>query len=148
MRAVIQRVNWAKLKVGEETVAEIKKGLFLLLGIGKGDSEEDIRWLANKIVNLRIFEDEEGKFNRSLLDIGGELLLVSQFTLYADCRKGRRPSFDSAMPPEEAKIVFEKFFEYLKTQLPKVEKGIFGARMEIELLNAGPVTIYIDTQER
>ena len=148
MKAVIQRVKFARVKVQGETVAEIGHGLLVLLGIGKGDGEEDIHWLANKIINLRVFEDEAGKFNYSLLNVGGEILLVSQFTLYADCRKGRRPSFDSAMQADEAEDIFNAFFDYLKAQGIKVQKGIFGGRMEIELLNYGPVTIILDSRER
>jgi D-tyrosyl-tRNA(Tyr) deacylase len=148
VKAVIQRVKFARVKVQGETVAEIGHGLLVLLGIGKGDGEQDIHWLANKIVNLRIFEDEEGRFNYSLMDIGGEMLLVSQFTLYADCRKGRRPSFDLAMQADEAEAMFTAFFNYLKAQGIKVQKGIFGERMEIELLNYGPVTIILDSKER
>lgn len=148
MRAVIQRVKAASVIVNGDVIAKIGPGIFVLLGIGKEDNEEDIIWLANKIINLRIFENDNGRFNYSLLDVNGELLLVSQFTLYADCKKGRRPSFDNVMPPQDAKIIFDKFCNYLKTQNIKIQTGVFGAKMEIELINYGPVTIYLDSQER
>jgi len=148
MKAVVQRVSKASIKVEGEEIANIKRGLLVLLGIGKEDCDEDMVWLANKIINLRIFEDENGKFNHSLLEIGGELLLVSQFTLYADCRKGRRPSFDSAMPPGQAEEIFEKFFNYLKARNIRVKKGRFGAKMDVELINSGPVTIILDSKQR
>jgi D-tyrosyl-tRNA(Tyr) deacylase len=148
MRAVVQRVSKASIKVEGEEIADIKRGLLVLLGIGRDDGDEDMVWLANKIINLRIFEDENGKFNHSLLEIEGELLLVSQFTLYADCRKGRRPSFDSAMPPDQAEEIFEKFFNYLKARNIRVKKGKFGAKMDVELINSGPVTIILDSKQR
>ncbi len=148
MKAVLQRVKKASLTVDKKEISGIKQGLFVLLGVAKDDRDEDIIWLANKIINLRIFEDDEGKLNRSLLDISGEILLVSQFTLFADCEKGRRPSFDNAMPPEYAKEMFDKFFQYLKSQNVKVEQGIFKAHMEITLTNYGPVTIILDSKDK
>ncbi|HDI45937.1 MAG TPA: D-tyrosyl-tRNA(Tyr) deacylase [Candidatus Omnitrophica bacterium] len=148
MRAVIQRVAEAGVKVWGEQIAKIGRGLVVLVGIGKDDNDDDILWLANKIINLRIFEDEAGKFNYSILDIKGEILLVPQFTLYGDCRKGRRPSFDYAMPPDKAKEMFTRLFNYLQTQNLKVQKGIFGAKMDVELVNAGPVTIILDSKQK
>ncbi|MCD6080281.1 MAG: D-tyrosyl-tRNA(Tyr) deacylase [Candidatus Omnitrophica bacterium] len=148
MRAVIQRVAEAGIKVSGEQIAKIGRGLVVLVGIGKDDNDDDILWLANKIINLRIFEDEAGKFNYSILDVKGEILLVSQFTLYGDCRKGRRPSFDYAMPPDKAREMFNKLFDYLQTQNLKVQKGIFGAKMDVELVNAGPVTIILDSKQK
>ncbi len=148
MRAVIQRVAEAGVKVWGEQIAKIGRGLVVLVGIGKDDNDDDILWLANKIINLRIFEDEAGKFNYSILDIKGEILLVPQFTLYGDCRKGRRPSFDYAMPPDKAREMFNKLFDYLQTQNLKVQKGIFGAKMDVELVNAGPVTIILDSKQK
>ena len=148
MRAVIQRVAEAGIKVSGEQIAKIGRGLVVLVGIGRDDNDDDILWLANKIINLRIFEDEAGKFNYSILDIKGEILLVPQFTLYGDCRKGRRPSFDYAMPPDKAKEMFTRLFNYLQTQNLKVQKGIFGAKMDVELVNAGPVTIILDSKQK
>ncbi len=148
MRAVIQRVAEAGIKVSGKQIAKIGRGLVVLVGIGRDDNDDDILWLANKIINLRIFEDEAGKFNYSILDIKGEILLVSQFTLYGDCRKGRRPSFDYAMPPDKAKEMFTRLFNYLQTQNLKVQKGIFGAKMDVELVNSGPVTIILDSKQK
>lgn len=148
MRAVIQRVAKAGIKVSGEQVAKIGRGFVVLVGIGRDDNDDDILWMANKIINLRIFEDEAGKFNYSILDIKGEILLISQFTLYGDCRKGRRPSFDYAMPSDKAREMFDKLFNYLQTQNLKVQKGIFGAKMDVELVNSGPVTIILDSKQR
>jgi len=148
MKAVLQRVKRASLTIDEKQVSGIQHGLFVLLGIRKSDSDEDITWLGDKVINLRIFEDNKGKLNKSLLDVKGEILLVSQFTLFADCRKGRRPSFDNAMPSEQAREMFSKFSQYLKSQNVKVEQGIFKARMEIALTNYGPVTIILDSKDK
>ncbi len=148
MRAVIQRVAEAGIKVSGKQIAKIGRGVVVLVGIGRDDNDDDILWVANKIINLRIFEDEAGKFNYSLLDIKGEILLVSQFTLYGDCRKGRRPSFDYAMPPDKAREMFDKLFNYLQTQNLRVQKGIFGAKMDVELVNSGPVTIILDSKQK
>ncbi|MDD5614245.1 MAG: D-aminoacyl-tRNA deacylase [Candidatus Omnitrophica bacterium] len=148
MRALLQRVKRAKVSVGEEVVSEIGYGLCVLLGAGEKDSDEDIVWLANKIINLRIFEDDEGKLNKSILDIKGEMLLVSQFTLYADCLRGRRPSFDKALKPPEAEELFNKFFDYISKLGIAVKKGRFRALMDIELVNHGPVTIFLDSSQR
>ncbi len=148
MRVVLQRVKYAKLSVKDKIISEIDQGLFILLGIGEGDSDSDIDWLVKKIINLRIFEDADSKLNKSLLDIKGKVLLVSQFTLFADCKKGRRPSFDRALKPDQAKDVFDRFLNHLKTQGVEVKSGIFGADMDIELVNYGPVTIFLDSKDR
>ncbi len=147
MRVVLQRVTRATVEVEGERVGEIGKGLLVLAGIGNDDTEEDLHLIANKIVNLRIFEDEEHKFNKSLLDVGGELLVVSQFTLYADCRKGRRPSFTEAAPPEKASALLDKFVEILRTYNVNVQTGVFQAKMAVSLINYGPVTINLDSKE-
>ena len=148
MRALIQRVKRACVRVGGEEVGRIGKGLLVFLGVMKGDGEEDIFYLVDKIVNLRIFEDEDGKINLSLLDVKGEILCVSQFTLLAETRKGRRPSFTQAAPPEEASRLFEKFTSELENKGVGVKRGVFGAHMEVELVNDGPFTIMIDSRER
>ena len=147
MRAVVQRVKESKVIVDGKVVGQIGKGLNILLGVGKGDTEEDVKKLAKKILNLRIFENEEGKFHYSLLDIGGEVLVISQFTLYANVKKGRRPSFEEAEEPKRAKELYEKFVEEVKSYGVKVETGIFGAMMEVYILNWGPVTIIVDSKE-
>lgn len=144
MRAVVQRVRKASVSVGDEVVGAIGPGLVVLLGVKNGDTEAEARWLANKIANLRIFSDQEGKFNLSALDVGGEALVVSQFTLYADARKGRRPSFTEAAPPEVAEPLVEKFVEFLRAEGLKVETGRFGAMMLVEIHNDGPVTIILE----
>lgn len=145
MRAVIQRVKSASVTVEGRVVASIRQGLMVLAGIARDDTMKDAEWIAEKLVNLRIFEDEEGRFDRSLLDIGGELLLVSQFTLYGDCRKGRRPSFSDAMPSEKARVFFEKFVELVRTKGCRVEQGVFQAMMDVGLVNDGPVTLILDS---
>ena len=145
MRAVIQRVSRARVEVAGETAGQIGKGLLLLLGVGVGDLAKDADFLLEKTLNLRIFEDPAGKLNLSLLDIRGELLVISQFTLYADCRKGRRPSFTDAAPPEAAKALYEYFLEKARLTDLKVSSGIFQAEMEVELVNSGPVTILLDS---
>ena len=147
MRAVLQRVTHASVTVDGQIVGEIGHGLLILLGIGHGDSEAQIKTLTEKIVHLRIFEDEEGKMNRSLLDIGGEALVVSQFTLYADMRRGRRPGFTAAAPPAIAEPLVERFKDAIAAYGLKVEGGIFGAYMQVELLNDGPVTLWLDSEQ-
>lgn len=145
MRAVVQRVKQSSVKTNGEVVGRIGHGLLVLLGVAKGDHAEDADFLANKIINLRIFEDEDGKMNRSLLEIGGELLAVSQFTLLADCRKGRRPSFIAAAEPEKAIELYEKFVERVRQKGVAVQTGRFRAMMEVALINDGPVTIIIES---
>ncbi len=147
MKALLQRVTHARVIVNNETVGSIEQGFLILLGIGKEDGESQIKQLAEKIVYLRVFEDDQGKMNRSLLDIGGQALVVSQFTLYADVRKGRRPSFTNAAPPALAEPLVERFKQALANSGLKVEGGIFGAHMDVELLNDGPVTIWLDTDQ-
>ena len=147
MRALLQRVSRASVTIDEQIVGQIGQGLLVLLGVGQDDSEVEAKTLADKIVHLRIFGDDEGKMNRSLLDIGGEVLVVSQFTLYADIRKGRRPSFPDAAPPALAEPLVERFKAAIASYGLKVEDGIFGAYMQVELLNEGPVTIWMDSEE-
>ncbi len=148
MRALVQRVSQASVSIENQEVAAIKQGLVVLIGVGKGDSEADARYLADKIANLRIFSDEADKFNLSALDIGREVLVVSQFTLLADTRKGRRPSFTDAAPPEEAEPLIENFVQLLRTAGLKVQTGRFRQNMLVEIHNSGPVTIFIDSEER
>lgn len=148
MKAVIQRVEYSNVKIKGETVGECNKGFMILLGVMQGDTAEDSDKLVNKIPNLRIFEDENGKMNLSCLDINGEILVVSQFTLCADCKKGRRPSFSNSAPPKEANELYEYFVESLKKAgVSRVETGEFGADMKVELVNDGPVTIILDSKE-
>jgi D-tyrosyl-tRNA(Tyr) deacylase len=144
MRALIQRVKSGKVSVDERTVAEISHGLVILLGIGPGDNEEKASFLAEKISSLRIFEDKDGKFNLSILDQGGAAIVVSQFTLYADTRKGRRPSFTQAAPSELAAPLVEKFAEFLRLQGVPTQTGVFGAHMLVSIENDGPVTIWLE----
>lgn len=146
MRAVVQRVSKASVKVDNELIGEIGRGLLVLLGIEEADNEEDIKYLADKISNLRIFEDNEEKMNLSLIDIKGELLVVSQFTLYGDCRKGRRPSFIMAAKPEYADAMYQKFVIECRKNINKVETGKFQADMDVELINDGPVTLMLDSK--
>ncbi len=148
MRAVIQRVLEAGVTVKEEKISRIGPGLLVLLGVGKEDTEADMEYIASKILHLRIFEDEEGKMNRSLLEEKKELLLVSQFTLYGDVRKGRRPGFDQAGDPERAKALYEKMVEFCQNLGVKVKKGIFQAHMKVDLINDGPVTILMDSKKQ
>jgi len=147
MRALLQRVSRASVTVNEQVVGQIGQGLLVLLGVGQDDSEVQVKTLADKIVHLRIFGDEEGKMNRSLLDIGGEVLVVSQFTLYADVRRGRRPGFTDAAPPSIAEPLVERFKAAIGAYGLTVADGVFGAYMEVELLNTGPVTIWMDSEE-
>ncbi len=147
MRAVIQKVKSASVCVEGERIAEIGAGLMVLLGIGREDAEADIIYIAEKCANLRIFDDEEGVMNLSLNDVGGELLLVSQFTLYADARKGRRPSYIKAAPPDEARQLFERCVEIFKERCKNVQTGQFQAMMDVSLVNDGPVTILLDSKK-
>ena len=144
MRIVLQRVNTGRVLVGGESIADIGMGLVILLGIAPGDGEQQARLLSQKIAHLRIFEDEAGKMNRSLLEVGGQAIVVSQFTLYADTRKGRRPSFTDAAPPEVARPLVEHFARILQEMGVPTQVGEFGAHMQVELTNDGPVTIYLE----
>lgn len=145
MRAVIQRVRHSSVTVNDEVIGAIGLGFMVLLGVDVDDEESDAVYMADKIVGLRIFNDDDGKFNRSLLDVGGEVLLVSQFTLHGDCRKGRRPSFIKAARPEKAVPLYEKVGELLRAKGITVATGEFGAHMEVALLNDGPVTLMLDS---
>ncbi len=147
MKALVQRVSKASVSVGEQVVGRIDRGLSVFLGVAAEDSEKDAAYLADKVLNLRIFSDEAGKFNHSLLDCHGELLVISQFTLLSDTRKGRRPNFIAAAPPDKAESLFERFVELVKTSGLKVETGVFGGKMLVEIHNEGPVTIMLDSRE-
>ena len=144
MKIVIQRVTRASVTVDGEVCGKIGNGYLVLLGIGQDDTEKECERLAAKMIGLRIFSDENGKTNLSLKDVGGELLIISQFTLYADCRKGHRPNFLMAKEPKEAERLYEYFVELCKKEIPVVEKGIFGADMKVDLLNDGPFTIILE----
>lgn len=144
MRIVLQRVKQASVTVEQQTVGSIKQGLLLLFGVHKQDQPTSIDWLVKKITHLRIFADEEGKMNHSISDIEGAILVVSQFTLYANCTRGRRPDFIDAAPPEKAEELYNEFVLQLRQQIKSVETGIFGANMEVNLMNDGPVTLVID----
>lgn len=145
MRAVVQRVSRAKVTVENWTAGEIGLGLLVLLGVGQQDSEADAIYLAEKIAGLRIFEDADGKMNRSVQDVGGSVLAVSQFTLYGDVRRGKRPSFDDAAPPDPARRLYEFFVERIRTAGVRCETGRFQEKMQVELVNEGPVTILLDS---
>jgi D-aminoacyl-tRNA deacylase len=145
MRAVIQRVSQARVIVEESVLGEIGPGLLALLGVARADTAADAAFLAEKILNLRVFPDEAGKMNRSLLDTRGGFLVVSQFTLYGDCRKGRRPSFDDAAPAELARPLYEHFVEVARESGLRVETGVFQAHMEVSLVNDGPVTLLVES---
>ena len=147
MKAILQRVREASVTVDGAVVGQIGPGLLVLAGMAEGDDEAILQLMASKIVNLRIFQDEAGKMNRSLLDVGGALLVVSQFTLFADCRKGRRPNFMGAAPPDVARDLFDRFVGHLRALGPRVETGVFQAMMEVSLINWGPVTIVLDSAE-
>jgi len=147
MRAVVQRVSRAKVTVDGWTTGEIGMGLLVLLGVGHEDTEADVNYLAEKIAGLRIFEDEDGKMNRSVVDTGGSVLAVSQFTLYGDVRRGKRPSFDAAAPPEQARRLYELFVRHIQASGLRCETGRFQAMMQVELANEGPVTILLDSRK-
>lgn len=147
MRAVVQRVSEASVTVGGETVGRIGKGVLVLLGISKRDTENDIRYVAEKVLNMRIFDDENGTMNLSALDVSAELLVVSQFTLYGDTRRGRRPSYIDAAAPEDARSIYEEFVRICRESCGKVETGTFQAMMKVSLVNDGPVTIIIDSEK-
>lgn len=147
MRAVLQRVSEARVLVADEVVGEIGPGLMVLLGVGREDADADVGYLADKIAGLRIFEDEDGKMNRSVAEIAGGVLVVSQFTLYGDCRKGRRPGFSAAAPPERANLLYLAFAAQLQARGLTVATGIFQADMKVELVNDGPVTMLLDSKK-
>ncbi|WP_075982414.1 D-aminoacyl-tRNA deacylase [Bacillus massilinigeriensis] len=146
MRVVVQRCKKANVTVAGEVVGKIGKGFMLLVGVTHGDTEDDAQFLAEKVVNLRVFEDEAGKMNLSLLDVGGEILSVSQFTLYGDCRKGRRPNFMDAAKPDHALEIYESFNRLLSEKGVHVETGRFGEMMDVELINDGPVTLIVESK--
>ncbi|MBN1465170.1 D-tyrosyl-tRNA(Tyr) deacylase [candidate division KSB1 bacterium] len=148
MRALVQRVQKGSVAVGDEIVGRIGPGLVILLGVRNGDDETAAAYLANKIVNLRIFQDENEKFDRSALAVGAELLAISQFTLYADTTRGRRPGFSDAAPPPVSIPLYEKFVEFLRESNLTVQTGVFGAHMIVEIINDGPVTILLDSEEK
>jgi D-tyrosyl-tRNA(Tyr) deacylase len=148
MRLVIQRVKESKVVVSGSTVGAIRRGLLVLIGIAREDTREEADYMVDKLLGLRIFPDESGKMNRNIVESEGSLLLVSQFTLYGDCRKGRRPSFDRAAPPSEAQPLYEYFVERARKSAVPVETGIFQASMEVHLINDGPVTLLLDSADR
>jgi D-tyrosyl-tRNA(Tyr) deacylase len=145
MRAVVQRVSQAEVVIDGASVARIGKGILVLAAISRQDTEKDLDWMARKIAGLRIFSDSQAKLNLSLQDIGGQLLVVSQFTLYGDCRKGRRPSYSNAAPPAKAETLYNRFLEIIRQYVPDVKSGQFQAMMEVNLINSGPVTLIIDS---
>ncbi len=147
MRAVVQRTGWSEVTVADECVGRAGKGLTVLLGVGREDTDEDARYMADKIAHLRIFEDDAGKMNLSVQDVSGQILAISQFTLYGDCRKGRRPSFDPAASAENARSLYEKFVCELRAKGLTVECGRFQAEMKVTLENQGPVTLIIDSKK-
>ncbi|MBE6072567.1 MAG: D-tyrosyl-tRNA(Tyr) deacylase [Clostridium butyricum] len=146
MRAVVQRVTSSSVSVENKVIGKINQGFNVLLGISQDDTNEDLQYIADKIINLRVFQDENDKMNLSLLDVNGEILVISQFTLYGDCRKGRRPNFMQAKGGDEARILYEEFLKILKSSGLKVETGEFGADMKVEINNDGPVTILLDSK--
>ncbi|MCF8056510.1 MAG: D-tyrosyl-tRNA(Tyr) deacylase [Desulfocapsa sp.] len=147
MRAVIQRVSRASVTVDSEITGQIGTGVLIFLGIHKDDDEKEIKWMVKKIINLRIFEDDDGKMNRSLIDTNGAMLVVSQFTLYGDCRKGRRPGYSGAAPPETANTLYQQFIEAVRQKNISVASGRFQAHMDVELINDGPVTLLLDSSK-
>ena len=148
MRAVVQRVSRASVTIDNTTTGTIAKGLVVLLGIHDGDGTKELQWMADKVINLRIFEDENGKMNNSLADISGEMLIISQFTLYGDCRKGRRPGYSTAAPPHIAEPLYQQFIKEVKNRQISVATGTFQATMAVELVNDGPVTLLIDSEKK
>jgi D-tyrosyl-tRNA(Tyr) deacylase len=145
MKAVVQRVTESQVRVAGDVVGAINTGLLVLLGVGQGDTISQVKWLAEKLIHLRIFEDDAGRMNRSLLEVGGEMLIVSQFTLLGDCRKGRRPSFVAAAPPEAAEALYEVFARCVRQSGVRVQTGRFRTAMEVSLTNDGPVTLIVET---
>jgi len=148
MKAVLQRVARASVSVGDKVTGRIGEGLLVLIGAAHGDGPQDADFMADRTARMRIFEDEQGKMNRSLLDVGGAMLVVSQFTLLADTNQGRRPSFFEAMPPDQAAPLLDRFVQSVRSTGIAVEQGVFGAMMDVELLNRGPVTIVLDSRQR
>ena len=148
MRIVVQRVRRAAVTINGIVHGAIARGMVVLLGIKNSDTRTDLQWLADKVVNLRIFDDQQGKMNKSLADIDGEMLIISQFTLYGDCRKGRRPGFSTAAPPDRAEPIYRQFIEAVQNRQVKVATGIFQATMEVELVNDGPVTLLLDSDKQ
>ncbi len=146
MRLVLQRVTEASVEVESKVVGQIGPGLLVFLGVGKGDSESDVTFLADRLLGLRIFEDAAGKMNLSVQDVQGEILVISQFTLYGSTLKGRRPGFDAAAPPDQARVLYELFLQELRRSNLRVESGIFGARMHVSLINDGPVTFILESE--
>jgi len=144
VRVVVQRVDRATVRVGDRATGEIERGLLVLVGFGPDDAEDDLRWMADKLRGLRVFPDDDGRMNRDLSEAGGAFLVVSQFTLYGDVSKGRRPSFVGAAPPRRARELYDRFLEICAADGTSVEAGEFGAMMEVELVNAGPVTLVVD----
>lgn len=147
MRAVVQRVSQARVEVDGQIAGAIGPGLAVLVGIHRSDTEKDLAWMVDKILHLRIFDDEQGVMNRSLADVGGELLVVSQFTLHGDCRKGRRPSWNGAAPPELARPLYDRFLALCRARTVAVQEGVFQADMALTLTNSGPVTILLDSHK-
>ncbi len=147
MRAVVQRVKNASVTVNEEVIGKISHGLLVFLGVGDGDTDADMKYIADKIIGLRIFSDADDKMNLSVTDVDGEILVISQFTLYGDCRKGRRPNFTASMEPKGAEEMYEKFIEYVNDQGLKTEHGECGADMKVSLINDGPVTLILDSSK-
>lgn len=145
MRAVVQRVTRAKVSVDDHAVGEIGPGMLVLLAAGRGDGPDQIKWMAEKLAGLRIFSDESGKMNLSLIQVGGSMLVVSQFTLYGDCRKGKRPSYTGSAPPDEASTLYARFVETVRGMGIPVQEGVFGAMMQVDLVNDGPVTLIVDS---
>ena len=148
MIALVQRVSEASVIVDDKIISKIGKGLVVLLGVAKGDDDNDVSYLANKVTNLRIFDDENGKMNLSLIETDGEMLVVSQFTLLGDCRKGRRPGFEMAALPEDAERLYEKFIDDINNSGMKVRKGVFAASMLVKIFNDGPVTFILDSRNK
>lgn len=147
MRAVVQRVKNASVEVDEKVIGEISHGLLVFLGVGDGDTEQDMKYIADKVIGLRIFSDADDKMNLSVTDVGGEILVISQFTLYGDCKKGRRPNFTSSMEPKGAEAMYEKFVKYIRDNGIGTQCGEFGADMKVSLLNDGPVTLILDSSK-
>lgn len=147
MRAIVQRVKEASVTVDKRVIGEISHGLLIFLGVGSGDTEADMKYIADKITGLRIFSDSEDKMNLSVTDVNGEILVISQFTLYGDCRKGRRPNFTASMEPKGAEAMYERFIAYINEQGIKTACGEFGADMKVSLINDGPVTIILDSSK-